>query len=51
MLNPMACQTGLPVAHRLHGDLLPRALGEGEDLAGNQLDGLDHAHAHDRRPG
>ena len=32
------------------GEPLAGLLGEVEDVAGNQLDGLDHAHGVDRRP-
>ena len=43
-------QPGQPGAHHLHGDALLIGLGEVEDVAGEQLDGLDHAHGVDCRP-
>ena len=45
-----APRCGQPSAHELHGDALAIAVGEVEDVAGNQLDGLDHAHGVDGRP-
>ena len=44
------CQPVQAGAHHLHGDALMIAVGGVEDVAGNQLDGLDHAHSTDRRP-
>ena len=41
----MLCQPVQAGAHHLHGDALMIAVDEVEDVAGNQLDGLDHAHA------
>jgi len=38
------------LAHHLHGDALTVAVREVEDVAGNQLDGLDHAHRVNCRP-
>jgi hypothetical protein len=35
---------------QLHTDRLALAVGEAEDVAGRQLDGLDHAHGTDGRP-
>jgi hypothetical protein len=43
-------QPGQTLAHHLHGDALIVAVGEVEDVAGDQLDGLDHAHRVDCRP-
>ena len=39
-----------PVVHQLHGDALILTVGDTEDVAGNELDGLDHAHWVDCRP-
>jgi hypothetical protein len=38
------------VVSAVHGDALMIAVGGVEDVAGNQLDGLDHAHSTDRHP-
>ena len=39
----MLTQPVQPSAHQLHGDALAVAVGGVEDVAGHQLDGLDHA--------
>ena len=39
-----------PGAHYLHGDAAIVAVGHVEDVAGEQLDGLDLAHGTDARP-
>ena len=46
----MLTQPIQPGAHHLHGDTVLVAVGEVEDVAGNQLDGLDHAHRVNCRP-
>ena len=46
----MAGQLGQVTLDVAEGDALAGLLGEVEDVAGNQLDGLDHAHGVDCRP-
>ena len=45
----MASQLGQMVLDVAEGDALAGLVGEVEDAAGNQLDGLDHAHGVDCR--
>ena len=46
----MRGQLGQVTLDAAEGEALAGLLGEVEDVAGNQLDGLDHAHAVDCRP-
>ena len=46
----MSGQLGQVALDVAEGQPLAGLLGDGEDGAGNQLDGLDHAHGVDRRP-
>ena len=46
----MLTQPIQPGPHHLHGDAVIVAVGHVEDVAGDQLDGLDLAHGTDRRP-
>ena len=45
----MASQLGQMALDVAEGDALAGLVGEVEDVAGNQLDGLDHAHGVDCR--
>ena len=46
----MLTQPIQPGPHHLHGYAAIVAVGVGEEVAGDQLDRLDHAHAVDYRP-
>ena len=49
-IEGMSGQLGQVTLDVAEGEALAGLLGEVEDVAGNQLDGLDHAHGVDCRP-